>query len=35
MYMDGKGLKKVVGASILYLGDVIESDHAAMRVEIA
>ena len=32
--MDGRGLKKVVGASILDLGEVIESDHAAIRVEI-
>ena len=31
--MDGRGLKKVVGASI-YLGEVIESGHAAIRVEI-
>ena len=30
--MDGRGLKK--GASILDLGEVIESDHAAIRVEI-
>ena len=32
--MDGRGLNKVVGASILDLGEVIESDHAAIRVEI-
>ena len=32
--MDGRGLKKVVGARILDLGEVIESDHAAIRVEI-
>ena len=32
--MDGRGLKKVVGASILDVGEVIESDHAALRVEI-
>ena len=32
--MDGRGIKKVVGASILDLGEVIESDHAAIRVEI-
>ena len=32
--MDGTGLMKVVGASILDLGEVIESDHAAIRVEI-
>ena len=32
--MDGRGPKKVVGASILDLGEVIESDHAAIRVEI-
>ena len=32
--MDGRGLKKVVSASILDLGEVIESDHAAIRVEI-
>ena len=32
--MDGRGLKKVVGASILDLGEVIESDHASIRVEI-
>ena len=31
--MDGRGLKKVVGASILDLGEVIESDHTAIRVE--
>ena len=30
--MDGRGLKKVV--SILDLGEGIESDHAAVRVEI-
>ena len=32
--MDGGGLKKVVSASILDIGVVIESDHAAIRVEI-
>ena len=32
--MDGRGMKKVVVASILNLGEVIESDHAAIRVEI-
>ena len=32
--MDGRGMKKVVSASILDLGEVIESDHAAIRVEI-
>ena len=32
--MDGRGMKKVVGASRLDLGEVIESDHAAIRVEI-
>ena len=32
--MDGRGMKKVVGATILDLGEVIESDHAAIRVEI-
>ena len=33
--MDGRGLKKVAGASILDLGEVIESDHAGLiRVEI-
>ena len=32
--MDGRGMKKVVRASILDLGEVIESDHAAKRVEI-
>ena len=32
--MDGRGPKKVVSASILDLGEVIESDHAAIRVEI-
>ena len=31
---DGRGPKKVVGASILDLGEVIKSDHAAIRVEI-
>ena len=30
--MDRRGLKKVGGASILDLGEVIESDHAAIRV---
>ena len=30
--MDGRGLKKVVSASILDLGEVIESDHAAIRI---
>ena len=34
VYMDGRGLKKVVGASICDLGEVIESDHVAIRVEI-
>ena len=34
MCMDGRGMKKVVSASILDLGEVIESDHAAIRVEI-
>ena len=33
MCMDGRSLKKVVSASILDLGEVIESDHAAIRVE--
>ena len=32
--MDGRGLNKIVGASILDLGELIESDHAAIRVEI-
>ena len=32
--MDGRGPKKVVSASILDLGEVIESDHAAIGVEI-
>ena len=32
--MDGRGLKKVVGASILDLGEMIESAHAVIRVEI-
>ena len=32
--MDGRGLKKVVSASILHLGEVIESDHAEIRVAI-
>ena len=32
--MDGRGLKTIVGVSILDLGEVIESDHAAKRVEI-
>ena len=32
--IDGRGLMKVVGASILDLGEVIESGHAAIRVEI-
>ena len=32
--MDGRGLKKVVSASIPDLGEVVESDHAAIRVEI-
>ena len=32
--MDGRGLKKVVSASILDLGEVIESAHAAIRVKI-
>ena len=31
--MDGRGPKKVVDASILDLREVIESDHAAIRVE--
>ena len=34
MCMDGRGMKKVVGASLLDLEEVIESDHAAIRVEI-
>ena len=32
--MGGRGLKKGVSASILDLGEVIESDHTAIRVEI-
>ena len=32
--MDGRGMKKVVSTSILDFGEVIESDHAAIRVEI-
>ena len=32
--MDGRGMKKVVSASILNIGEVIESDHAAIRIEI-
>ena len=32
--MGGRGMKKVVSASILDLGEVIESNHAAIRVEI-
>ena len=32
--MDVRGMNKVVCASILDLGDVIESDHAEIRVEI-
>ena len=30
--MDDRGMKKGVGATILDLGEVIESDHAAIRV---
>ena len=30
--MDGRGPKKVVGASILDLGEVIEGDHAVIRI---
>ena len=30
--MDGRGMKKVVSASILDIREVIESDHAAIRV---
>ena len=30
--MDGRGMKKVVSASILDLGEVIESHHATIRV---
>ena len=32
--IDGRGLNKVVSASILDLGEMIESDYAAIRVEI-
>ena len=32
--MDGRGMKKVVSASILDLGKVIVSDHAAIRADI-
>ena len=32
--IDGRGLKKVLGASIRDLGEVTESDHATIRVEI-
>ena len=32
--MDGSGLNKVVSASILDIGEVIESGHAAIRVAI-
>ena len=35
VYMDRRGMKKVVHASILDIGEVIESDHAAIRVDIA
>ena len=31
--MDGRGVKKVVSASILDFGEVIEIEHAAIRVE--
>ena len=31
--MDGRCLNKVESASIFYLGEVIESDHSAIRVE--
>ena len=34
MCMDGRSLKKVVSASILELREVIEGDHAAIKVEI-
>ena len=32
--MDGRGLTKVVSVSTLDIGEVIESDHAVLRVEI-
>ena len=32
--MDGRGMKKVVSASILDIGEVIERDHVVIRVEI-
>ena len=32
--VDGRGMKNGVGASILDLGEVIESDHAEIKVEI-
>ena len=32
--MDRRGLKKVVGASIIDLGEVTESCHAAIRIDI-
>ena len=32
--MDGRGMKKIVIVRILELGEVIESDHAAIIVEL-
>ena len=32
--MDGRGMKKVVSPSLFDLGEVIESEQAAIRVEI-
>ena len=32
--MDGRGLKKSVSASVLDRGNMIESDHATIRIEI-
>ena len=32
--MDGRGMKKVMSASILDIGEVIENAHAAIRVEV-
>ena len=34
MCMDGRDLNKFVSASILDIGEVIESDHAEIRIDI-
>ena len=34
VWIDGRGLRKVVGACVLDRGEVLESDHAAIIVDV-